>query len=114
MNITAVSESFSVAPQLDAAHMAQVAALGFRGVINNRPDGEAGPDQPTNNSLSEAAAAAGLAYVHLPVSPSLHSPEEVQAMQTALAQLPQPVLAFCRSGARSRRLYEAALALPEA
>jgi uncharacterized protein (TIGR01244 family) len=113
MNITPVSDSFSVAPQLDASHMSQVASLGFRGVINNRPDGEAGADQPTNKSISDAAAAAGLAYVYLPVSPSLHSPEEARAMQAALVKLPQPVLAFCRSGARSRRLYEAALALPK-
>jgi uncharacterized protein (TIGR01244 family) len=114
ISITQVSDKFSVSPQLTANQMQQVAALGFRAVINNRPDGEAGPEQPTHQSMSEAAAAAGLAYAYLPVAPSLHSPEQVQAMKAALAQLPQPVLAFCRSGARSRKLYEAALVLSDA
>jgi uncharacterized protein (TIGR01244 family) len=111
ISITPVNDKFSVSPQLTAGQMQQVAALGFRAVINNRPDGEAGPEQPTHQSMSEAAAAAGLQYVYLPVPPSTASEQEVKAMQSAIAQLPQPVLAFCRSGARSRRLYDAALAL---
>lgn len=114
ISITQVNDMFSVSPQLTASQIQQVAALGFRSVINNRPDGEAGPDQPTHQSMSEAAAAAGLQYVYLPVSPSTASEQEVKAMQSAIAQLPQPVLAFCRSGARSRRLYDAALALKSA
>ena len=37
-----------VAPQLDAAAMAELARLGFKSVVNNRPDFEHGPDQPTS------------------------------------------------------------------
>jgi hypothetical protein len=39
-------------------------------VINNRPDFEAGPDQPTNADIQAAATAAGLAYAYLPVAPA--------------------------------------------
>jgi len=45
----------AVAPQLVEADFAEIAARGFRSVVNNRPDGEA-PDQLPN---AQAAAAAG-------------------------------------------------------
>lgn len=97
-----------VAPQLDAAAMAEVARLGFKSVVNNRPDFEHGPDQPTSAQVEAAATAAGLQYRHLPVAGGYQSPEEVAAMQALMAELPHPVLAFCRSGARSTRLYQLA------
>jgi uncharacterized protein (TIGR01244 family) len=99
---------FSVAPQLTPAAMALAAAAGFRSVINNRPDFEHGPDQPTSAELEAAARAAGLRYEHLPVDGGYQSPQEIAAFARLLAELPQPILAFCRSGARSTRLYLAA------
>jgi len=93
-----------VAPQLDAAAMAELARLGFRSVVNNRPDFEHGPDQPTSAQVD----AAGLQYRHLPVAGGYQSPEEVAAFRQLLADLPHPLLAFCRSGARSTRLYQLA------
>ena len=96
------------APQLDPAAMAWAAQAGFRSVINNRPDFEGGPDQPTSAAIEAAAAAAGLRYAFLPVQPMLHTPEEVTRFAALLAELPRPILVFCRSGARSGRLYRAA------
>ena len=43
----AVSTDVSVAPQLAPEAMAEAAAAGFRSVVNNRPDFEGGPSQPT-------------------------------------------------------------------
>jgi protein tyrosine phosphatase (PTP) superfamily phosphohydrolase (DUF442 family) len=37
------------------------------------------------------------------------SPEEIARFGELLQGLPKPILAFCRSGARSGRLYRAAL-----
>ena len=111
MNAPAVqplSADVSVAPQLDPAAMAWAAQAGFRSVINNRPDFEAGPDQPTSATLQLAAQAAGLAYAFLPVHPAVQTPEEVARFKELLAQLPTPILAFCRSGTRSGRLFHAA------
>src|ERR1700741_3505001 len=48
-----------VAPQLDAAAMAEVARLGFKSVVNNRPDFEHGPDQPASAQVEAAALAPG-------------------------------------------------------
>ena len=100
-----IADDVFVAPQLDAAAMAEVARLGFKSVVNNRPDFEHGPDQPTSAQIEAAAKAAGLAYRHLPVDGGYQSPEEVAAFARLLQELPRPVLAFCRSGARSTRLF---------
>jgi uncharacterized protein (TIGR01244 family) len=100
-----VADDVYVAPQLDAAAMAEAARAGFRSVINNRPDHEHGPDQPTHASIEQAAEAAGLVYRFLPVNGAYQSPEEIEAFAALLAELPRPILAFCRSGARSAKLY---------
>lgn len=105
-----LSDTLSVAPQLQPEAMAAAAKAGFRSVINNRPDFEHGPDQPTSAQMQAAAEAAGLRYVHLPVAGGCQSPEEIAAFAELLRTLPHPVLAFCRSGARSTKLFHAAQA----
>jgi uncharacterized protein (TIGR01244 family) len=94
-----VTEDFSVAPQIGVEDIAAAADRGFTLVINNRPDGEA-PDQPTSAQMAAAAQAAGVAYVHIPVRGG-PTPEQVQAVEAAIAEADGPVLAFCRSGTRS-------------
>ena len=106
--IRAVAADVCVAAQLNPQAMAEVAAMGFRSVVNNRPDFEHGPDQPANALIEAAALAAGLAYRHLPVSGGYQSPEQAQAMAQLLDELPRPLLMFCRSGARSANLYRLA------
>jgi uncharacterized protein (TIGR01244 family) len=90
--------------------MAEAARAGFRSVINNRPDFEHGLEQPTNASIEAAARAAGLEYRFLPVASGYQSPEDVAAFARLLDELPRPVLVFCRSGARSARLFALAQA----
>jgi uncharacterized protein (TIGR01244 family) len=107
--IQKLSADLCVAGQLDPAAMAWAAQAGFRSVINNRPDFEGGPDQPTNASIQAAAQAAGLTYAFLPVQGGYQSPDEIARFGELVAELPKPILAFCRSGARSGRLYQAAL-----
>jgi uncharacterized protein (TIGR01244 family) len=109
--VQALTPDFCVAPQLEPAAMSEAAAAGFKSVINNRPDYEGGPTQPTSAEMEAAAQAAGLQYRHLPVNGAYQSPEEVAAMAALLAELPRPVLAFCRSGARSTRLFALASSL---
>ena len=99
----------SVAPQLAPEAMAEAAAAGFKSVINNRPDFEGGPTQPTNASIEAAARAAGLEYAFLPVAGNFQSPEEIARFGELLATLPGPVLAFCRTGTRSGKLWQAAV-----
>ena len=108
MDLHRLDDTVTVAPQLLAEELEAVARLGFRTVINNRPDYEEGPEQPTHAAIEAAARAAGLTYAFLPVDGGYQSPEEIAAFAQLLADLPRPILAFCRSGARSTRLFVAA------
>ncbi len=103
-----LSADVCVTGQLDVAEMAWAASAGFRSVINNRPDFEGGPEQPTSEAMQAAASAAGLSYAWLPVEPAVQTPEQIARFAALLNELPKPVLAFCRSGARSGKLFRAA------
>jgi len=46
-----IAPDVCVAPQLGPAAMAEAAQAGFKSVVNNRPDFEHGPDQPTSAQL---------------------------------------------------------------
>ena len=98
-DIRPVTASFATAPQLAPGDMEEAAARGFTLVINNRPDDEA-PGQPTSGQMAAAAAAAGLAYLHVPVVGAPNA-AQVAAVREAAAEADGPVLAFCRSGTRS-------------
>lgn len=106
--LRAVAPDVCVAPQLKPESMAEAARAGFRSIVNNRPDFEHGPDQPTSAQIETAAREAGLEYRWLPVDSGYQSPEEIAAFAHLMLELPRPVLAFCRSGARSARLFMAA------
>ena len=109
--LRAVADTVCVAPQLTPDAMAELARLGFKSVVNNRPDFEHGPDQPSSAAIEAAASAAGLQYRFLPVDGGWQSPEQIAAFAQLLTDLPMPLLAFCRSGARSARLFQQAAAL---
>lgn len=108
VQLSPIAPDVCVAPQLDPSAMAELAAAGFKSVVNNRPDFEAGPEQPTNASIEAAARAAGLEYAFLPVQPTTQTDDEIARFAELLQSLPRPLVAFCRSGARSTRLYRAA------
>jgi uncharacterized protein (TIGR01244 family) len=100
---------FATLGQIGPSHLAEIANLGYKSVINNRPDFEGGPDQPTNEVIAAEAERLGLQYAYLPVIPGAFTHEQVLEMARLLKTLPAPVLAFCRSGARSTNLYQMAL-----
>lgn len=94
-----VTDDFAVSGQISAADVAVAAAMGFRLIVNNRPDGEA-PGQPSGAAIEAAALAAGLAYVHVPVAGRPNA-EQVEAVRVAVGEASGKVLAYCRSGTRS-------------
>lgn len=108
VTVTPIDDNYSVAPQLRPEELAEIARMGFRSVINNRPDGEGGAEQPENALLETAASAAGLAYAYLPVNSRAIDQDAVDRMRGLIEALPKPILAFCRSGARSTVLYRLA------
>ncbi len=94
-----VTDDFAVSPQISAADVAVAAGRGFSLIVNNRPDGEA-PGQPAGAAIEAAARAAGLDYIHIPVSGAPTS-SQVEAVRTAVEGASGKVLAYCRSGTRS-------------
>lgn len=104
-----LTENVLVSPQLALEDIAAAAASGVAVIVNNRPDGEE-PDAPQGADIAEAAAAAGLNYVAIPVGHSGFSEPQVDAMIAALEQAEGPILAYCRSGTRSTFLWALAAA----
>ena len=103
--LQALTPDICVAPQLTPEARTDAAALGFKSVVNNRPEFEHGPDQPSSAAIQAAAESAGLQYRHLPVAGGYQSPQEIAAVAQLLEELPRPLLVVCRSGARSTRLF---------
>ncbi|MEI9927686.1 MAG: TIGR01244 family sulfur transferase [Sphingomonas sp.] len=99
-----LDDQVSVAPQIAPGELGELAEDGFAMVINNRPDHEE-HGQPLASAICEAARAAGMDYVEIPVTPGGFTAEMVAAMADALAKAKGPVLAFCRSGTRSTSLW---------
>lgn len=107
-DIRPATKDFAVAPQIALEDIPQIAAAGFKTLINNRPDGET-PGQMSDAQAAEAAAAAGMAYVSIPFVGGPRT-EHVEATMEALEAHPGPVLAFCRSGNRSITVWALAQA----
>lgn len=103
MDIRTLEERLHVSPQIRLEDLPSLAARGYGAVISNRPDGEE-PDQPTSDQVRQAAEAAGLAFVHIPVRGAFPA-EDVARFSQALETLPGPVFGFCRSGTRTTFMW---------
>ena len=89
-----------VCGQIRPEEVAGLAEQGVTMLVNNRPDGE-DDDQPLAGDIEDAAAAAGIAYRHVPIVRGI-GPADVDAMHEAMQEAGDgKVLAFCRSGTRS-------------
>lgn len=98
-NPVALNDRIWLSGQIAPASLAETAArLGFRKVVNNRPDHEE-PGQPTSAEVRAAAEAAGLGYLEASVR-GLPDPATVERVAQFL-QDGEPTLMFCRSGMRS-------------
>ena len=103
------SATFSTG-QVGPAAFASLQDQGFACVVCHRPDGEE-PDQPTAESLRQAADAAGLRFVHLPVSGLPHAAAVAGTREVLESVKPgEKVLMFCRSGMRSTAAWAMARA----
>lgn len=106
MNMVKLTETIAVAGQLSPAQVPQIAAAGYKVLVNNRPDGEE-PGQPASAQIAEAARAAGLEYHHLPVTALDFPGPGVAQMARLFDDASRPLFAFCRSGTRCTNLWVA-------
>ena len=104
MKPIAVTAKLAVAPQPKLSDFQDLKRLGFTTIVNNRPDGE-DPNQLGSAAEEEAARAAGLGYVHIPVTSTAMTEDDARLLKETIEQAPGPVVAHCKSGARSFYLW---------
>jgi sulfide:quinone oxidoreductase len=104
LDIRWLTPKLAVCPQISASDIPAAQEAGFKSIICNRPDGEDGPQQPSQTEVGTAAEAMGLTFAYHPVNSVGHTPEQALHMGALLGSLPTPILAYCRSGARCANL----------
>lgn len=107
MRVLELAPQVFVTGQLYEHDVRLAAKQGVRTIMNNRPDGEA-PGQPLSADLARVAGELGLTYVDHPVVLRSVTREDVEEYGRVCEQLDRPLLIFCRSGARSTRMWEMA------
>ncbi|NMG40975.1 TIGR01244 family phosphatase [Chelativorans sp. ZYF759] len=103
MEIRQITEDYAVAPQIGVEHVKLIKVAGFKSVICNRPDTEDGA--VPHDEIEAAVKEAGLEFRFIPVVSGQMTEKDVADQAAALEELPKPVLAYCRSGARCTNLY---------
>lgn len=105
VEVVHVTADFAFGPQVAAADFPALRGAGFAAVLNARPDDETGP-YLTSAEAEPLARAQGLAYAHSPTdNHAIFEPEMIDAFEAALAALPKPVFAHCKSGTRAAILW---------
>jgi sulfide:quinone oxidoreductase len=97
-----------IAPQIRPEHVAEIAAAGFKTLINNRPDGEEGGVNMAE--IEREAKKHGLTFIAQPVLFSKLSAEDGAVFARALDESPGPIFAYCRTGRRCAALWALARA----
>ena len=106
MRIVSLTDHVAVSQQILPEDVAEIAAAGFKVLINNRPDGEEA-SQPAESAIAAAAEAAGIEYHHFPITAMNFPGTGIQTMRNLFNDPQRPVLAFCRSGTRCANLWVA-------
>lgn len=109
MTFKQIAPGFSASGQLTPDDVRDAAARGFKSIICNRPDGEEAGQLPAE-LVAKQAEALGLKFAHIPVISGEITADDGARMRVALDVLPSPVLAYCRSGSRSSKIWELAQA----
>jgi uncharacterized protein (TIGR01244 family) len=103
-----LGDAVFVSGQIVPEEVADFAARDVAVIVNNRPDDEEA-GQPAGAEIEAAARAAGLHYVHIPISAGF-SEAKIAAMADVLANARGPALLYCKSGTRSAFLWALARA----
>ncbi len=94
------SDALTVGPQPSESEIKSLPGDGFRSVVNFRTAGE--DDQPMSPDVEgEKVKAAGLQYLHVPVSMDSIDAGKVDQFRAQYESLPKPVFAHCKSGKRA-------------
>lgn len=103
MNIKKIDDTFAVTGQITPAQVKAVADAGYHSIVCARPDDE-DHGQPSFDAIAREAEKQGLQIIHIPVSGMLGQGQVIR-FREAMAEMPKPVLGYCRSGGRAASLY---------
>ncbi len=104
MSITKINDDYFVSGQISTDDLPDIRSSGINSIICNRPDGEV-EGQPGYAEIEDKAKELGLLFRYIPVIKGPIQDEQVAQYKTAFAELPHPVLGYCRSGMRSTSLW---------
>ncbi len=103
-----MTDDLTIYKQIHPSQCIKIAELGYRSVLNIRPDAEA-IMQPNSCDLAVATKKANLIYHHLPFDDERLSMMTVEQFAAFYHAMPKPILMFCGTGARAKLLYQSAL-----
>ena len=103
-----MTDDLTIYKQIYPSQCVKIAELGYRSVLNIRPDAEI-ETQPNSCDLATATEQANLAYQHLPFDDERLSMLTVKQFADFYHSMPKPILMFCGTGARAKLLYQSAL-----
>ena len=112
MKKTTLDENFSVSGQISPEDLRELNELGVQLVVCNRPDGEAA-EQPAFAEIQTVAGALGMETVQIAFGAGQMAQSQVSELARLLAS-GRKIHAYCRSGTRSKMLWEAARQAPVA
>ena len=103
-----MTDHITIYKQIYPTQCAKIAELGYRSIINIRPDNEQ-VTQPSSQDFAVATKHANLAYHYLPFDDERLSLVTVEQFACFYHAVPKPILMFCGTGARAKLLYQSAL-----
>ena len=106
----ALNENVSVTGQMTTEKFQKLLQQGFKSVIVNRPDQEAG-NMTSASTLRNLAEQAKLSLIYQPVSSGQITQQDVREFSKYYNSLPKPILLVCKSGSRSKLLFNQAQSL---
>lgn len=109
MDARRVNAHITVCDQISVDDIAEIARLGFRSIVCNRPDAEV-PAQPTFQDIAAEARRLGLETRFQPIVTGNLSDEDGIEFKSIINELEGPVLAYCAAGVRCIVLWSLAQA----
>lgn len=95
-----INDEMTVGGQPTEQEIKTLAKDGYKSVVNFRTEGE--EDQPLSPGEEQRkVVAAGMQYLHVPVSMKSMDESKVDAFRKQLKSLPKPVFAHCKTGKRA-------------
>lgn len=100
----ALNADVSVSGQMTADKFQKLIQQGFKSVVVNRPDNEPG-NLITAHQLRSLSEKSKVSLIYQPVISGQISQLEVTEFSKYYNSLPKPILLICKSGSRSRSLF---------